>query len=221
MNTSNWTRWVSSILWIHILSVIGSGVVYGFITFFKPSPFNLIFENPKNAPYYIAVYIFVLIFSFSLPALGVIFKDLFGHKDLRSQLISKGFLIIGILGSLLPLILITMWDLVLNHSEGRFWIILASMCQRFGIWLTFVISILFAFIFLLICLAGKEQSQIPKRWVYFSLFVAVLMAASAISCFWISQTIFYFRIVFLLALIGYLIWAFWLLYLIPKLDRWH
>lgn len=138
------SRWL---LWIHIGSLLANMVVYGIITFTMDYCFLQIFKLPESAPYYLTVYAFVLLFCLSLCGVGLVFGDIFGHKDLRAQIVSRGMLMIGILASFLPITLITMWDM---YEPEKVWSNLALAAQHLGIWIGLVAVTAYACLMLLI-----------------------------------------------------------------------
>ena len=217
---SKWRNWVYILLGIHIGSLIANAVAYGIITFTMDVPFLTIFEYPQTAPYYLITYAFVLVFTLTLCSLGLIFGDIFGHKDLRAQLVSRGLNLIGILGSLLPLTLITMWDLSLNQPMQN-WSNLVIAVQHFAIWIALITTASYACIMLLIFFLGREYSFIPNGWAQLSLMLACVGFLMALSCFFIAQFVILFRIIYLVGSIGYLVWVIWLATLIKKVERMH
>jgi len=216
MISSKWRNWAFILLWIHIGSLIGNGVVYGVITFTMDVPFLTIFEYPQTAPYYLTTYACVLLFTFTLCGLGLIFEAIFGHKDLRAQLVSRGLLLIGVLGSLLPILLITMWDLSLNQLVQKNLVLAA---QYFAIWIALITTFTYACIMLLIFFLGWEHSSIPRQWAFLSLALACVGILMTLACFWIAQFVILFRIIYLIGTIGYLVWAIWLATFIKTVEQ--
>lgn len=213
-----WKTWSKIIIWLHIASLLGVALVYGIISFAQDVPFDEIFSYPETGTYYLLTYVFILVGTISLCGVGVVFGDVFGHRDLRGQLVTKGLIFIGTLGSLLPLVMITMWEMVLNNSS---WIEWANGAQHFGIWLVLTLTVIYAFVWLILFFLGKELSQIPDGWAYLSLGLACLTSIVALSCFWISTLVIVFRVLVLIDAIGYLVWAIWFSQMIDKLDRMH
>ncbi|MFZ0566227.1 MAG: hypothetical protein WAM28_08600 [Chlamydiales bacterium] len=210
----NWKGWAQTVIWIHLCSLLGNAAVYSFVTFAKGVPFNTIFLYPETAPYYLTIYGLVLIFTLSLCGVGLIFPALFGFNDFRALIVSRGMLMIGTLSSLLPLTLITSWDMVLTRpQEMLFWVVLASGAQHFGIWLTFVLVIAFSLLMLLLFFLGSELS---RRWAMLCLALAMIGALIALSCFWISENVLFFRLIYFIGSVGYLVWGFWLSALIKR-----
>ncbi len=109
--------------------------------------------------------------------------------------------------------------MVLTHPHDPIWLALANTAQHFGIWLTLVLAITYSLLMLLLFFLGKEQSQIPNNWAFLCLALAIIGALVALSCFWISENVLIFRILYLLGSIGYLIWGIWFALLIGKIDR--
>jgi len=215
---AKWRNWAYILLWIHIGSLIANGVVYGIITFTMDVPFLTIFKYPETAPYYLTTYAFVLIFCLTLCSLGLIFGDIFGHKDLRTQIVSRGMLIIGVTASFLPITLITMWDLALNQPEQT-WSNLVLAVQHFAIWIALVTTTTYAILMLLLYFLGKEHASVPSGWAQLSLVMACVGFIMAISCLWITEMVIVFRTIYLVGSIGYLWWAIWLATFIKRVER--
>ncbi len=215
MTYAKWRNWAYVLLWIHIVALLANGLTYGLITFSMDVPFLTIYQYPETAPYYLATYAFILIFTFTLCSLGLIFGDLFGQGDLRAQLVSRGLLIIGVLGSLLPITLITMWDLALKQPIQS-WSNVVLAVQYFGIWLTMSMTAVFACIMILIFFLAKERASIPNGWKILCVVLASLSVMMSVCCFWITEFVILYRVVYLAGAICYLIWAFWLALFIKK-----
>lgn len=208
------SRWL---LWIHIGSLLANMVVYGIITFTMDYAFLQIFKHPESAPYYLTVYAIVLIFCLSLCGAGLVFGDIFGHKDLRAQIVSRGMLVIGVLASFLPITLITMWDMALYEPE-REWSNLVLAAQHLGIWIGLVAVTAYACLMLLIYFLGKELSSIPKGWAVLSLALAIVGFLIGFSCLRIVDMVILFRIFILSGSVLYLVWVIWLAF-IKKVER--
>ncbi len=193
-------------------------MVYGIITFTMDHPFLKIFKYPETAPYYLTVYAFVLIFCLSLCSLGLIFGDIFGHKDLRAQIVSRGMLVIGVVASFLPITLITMWDMALHEPE-KVWSNLVLAVQHLGIWISLVTITTYACLMLLIYFLGKEHGSIPKGWTILSFVLACVGLLMALSCIRIVEMVIVFRIIYLSGSILYLIWVIWLAAFLKTVER--
>jgi hypothetical protein len=207
---SQWKIWAKGILWFHIATVILSSIFCAFVHV----------VNNQSVALHALLYTFLLLAILSLCPFGTLFGDIFGHRDIRGILVSQGMWGLGLIGILIPLGMFSAMDTVILYPGASVWEFFPMM-QRYGVWISFVLTVIYACIFLLIHFLGKGIAQIPKSWSMLTLALAVLFFLTAFNGFYVGGHLAFFMTLFVLSLLVYVIWIVWLALFVEKLERMH